>query len=272
MALFSLPASRHRREYRFFGLGAVLAAIPICATFPSDRLLIFVGIGAMGLVAGLFESIPESSDHIAAKVWRAGVVILAGVWLVLHVLIAPLLLPGRVLAPSQQDLFMARVSDSLSGDAAVTSQQLVIVNAPEMTSHYLLLRRASLGEPLPGRIRFLSTGVGEVLVGREDEYTLSLAWKDGLFAQPLDQIFRGSRFPFSVGDSFRLTGLTIEVRELTDDGRPARASYRFSVPLEDPGLRWLKWAGREYESFEPPSIGDTITLPPIDLFDAFKNE
>ena len=51
VTVLAMPLLRRSPVARFFGLGALLAAIPISATYPFDRLLIYVGIGALGLVA-----------------------------------------------------------------------------------------------------------------------------------------------------------------------------------------------------------------------------
>ena len=42
---------------KFWGLGMLLSVIPICTTFPSDRLLTFVGIGATPLLVRFFRYI-----------------------------------------------------------------------------------------------------------------------------------------------------------------------------------------------------------------------
>lgn len=50
VALFA-PLVRRDRLARFFAVGTLVAVVPVCSTFPADRLLWFVGIGGMGLVA-----------------------------------------------------------------------------------------------------------------------------------------------------------------------------------------------------------------------------
>lgn len=40
------PILRARPEARFFATGMLVAVIPICATVPHDRLLLYVGFGA----------------------------------------------------------------------------------------------------------------------------------------------------------------------------------------------------------------------------------
>ena len=49
------PLLRRDQRARFWAMGMVLAAIPVSATLPSDRLLTFVGIGAAGLLAQFWE-------------------------------------------------------------------------------------------------------------------------------------------------------------------------------------------------------------------------
>jgi hypothetical protein len=37
----------------------------------------------------------------------------------------------------------------------------------------------------------------------------------------------------------------------------------FDVDLEDPSLRWLQWKNGAYAPFEPPAVGNTVTLPSV---------
>jgi hypothetical protein len=120
---------------------------------------------------------------------------------------------------------------------------------------------------LPDYVRFLSISDNEIRVEREDAQTLSLQWSDGLFARPLDRFFRGLRHPFTVGDTFDLTGFRARVIRLTGDGRPSSVEYRFSVPLEDPTLRWVVWEGKGYRPFELPAVGETRVVPPVDMIE-----
>jgi len=50
--------------------------------------------------------------------------------------------------------------------------------------------------------------------------------------------------------------------------RAAEVRFRFSVPLEDSSLRWMTWEGRGYEPFVIPAVGETRTLPAINLIEA----
>jgi hypothetical protein len=268
--VLSWPTLKRSREARFFGLGTVLATIPICATYPFDRLLIFVGVGAMGLVALTLAHLFEHRDASWAR--RKAAYGLAGIWLCLHLILAPLLLPLRALYPSDLDAFMAKIDATLPKDEALRSRTLVVVNTPDFSlSFYLLMRRAALREPLPGFIRFLSITAGEITVEREDERTLILRFKEGLFAQPMERMFRGRRRPFEVGDTYPLTGFVARIAEITEDGRPVAVQFQFTVPLEDDSLRWVSWEGVGFEPFEPPRVGESVILAPVDIYAVYES-
>ncbi len=252
------PMLKRSAEARFFAFGAALAAIPICATYPFDRLLAFIGIGAMGLVAQFLSSWKDKSGSARA---------LFAVWVLIHVVFAPLFLPLRVNDTARMDAAMARASSSLPSDEAITTQYLVVLNAPEVgSSFYAIIRRASLGEPLPGHARFLSLSIDETRVERPDEHTLVISWPKGLYPRPLDRFFWSPSHPLHVGDTFAMTGFDVEVLQVTEDGRPKAARYRFAAPLEDERYRWMSWREGGYVPINPPGVGETMVLPPLNLF------
>jgi hypothetical protein len=251
---------------RFFGLGALLATVPICAAYPFDRLLIFVGIGAMALVAGFLGYLLEGDNKPQSRIWKWGAHSLGVVWMIVHVVIAPVLLPGRALLPTRLDRLMGEVGRTLPSDSAIGERTLVIANSPDIAfSFYVVVRKASHQEPIPAFVRILSITDAEVVIEREDEISLSMRWPQGLFARPVDRFLRGERFPFAVGDSFTLTGFVARVTEVTDDGRPAAARFEFEVPLGDESLVWVSWDGRGYAPLVLPRVGETIVLPPANL-------
>lgn len=57
MAAAALPALRSRRITKFWVAGMLLSVLPAATTFPSDRMLLFVGLGAMALIAQLLAAI-----------------------------------------------------------------------------------------------------------------------------------------------------------------------------------------------------------------------
>jgi len=84
----------------------------------------------------------------------------------------------------------------------------------------------------------------------------------GTLTGPLGRLFRGTAVPMHPGDRVVLTGLTVETIRLTADGRPQDVRFRFSKPLEDSSLRWVRWEKEGFVPMEPPPLGKTMTLAP----------
>ena len=105
----------------------------------------------------------------------------------------------------------------------------------------------------------------EIIVEREDERTLILRFEEGLFALPMERMFRGRRRPFEVGDTYPLTGFAARVLEGTEEGRPLVVQFQFAEPLEDDSLRWVSWGRGGFVPFALPRIGEKKVLPPVDI-------
>jgi hypothetical protein len=242
---------------RFWALGCALSVVPMCATWPNDRLLFFPGIGAMALVAALI-----SRGTGRAPSGRA----LAVVLVVIHAVLAPLLLPVRSL--SFRLLFggmQERAAATLPSDEAVTRQRLVVVNAPSFTAPVMgIALRGLSGGRVPRRSLVLSAGIGRVAVTRVDERTVELRPEGGFLTDPISIALRGPGFPYRAGERVTLTGLDVTVGAVTPDGRPLAARFRFDRALEDGALRWVVWGAGGFEPFALPAPGATVTVPAID--------
>ena len=64
----------------------------------------------------------------------------------------------------------------------------------------------------------------------------------------------------ALGEEVKLTGMTARVTALTDDGRPAVATFRFDVPLESGSLVWLCFTGQGFEPFVLPAVGQEMEI------------
>ena len=62
-------------------------------------------------------------------------------------------------------------------------------------------------------------------------------------------------------ETIDLTAVTIEITALTADGRPAEATFRFRIPLEDPSFRRLFVKDFRYLPFSVQGIGETVEVP-----------
>lgn len=254
---------------RFFATGMVLAAVPVASTFPSDRLLSFVGLGAMGLVAQLFAAALRRRDQLGTGRLRRGAALVVVAALVLvHVVMAPPLLLVR----SQSMVTIARMLDradaGIPSDPAVATRTVILVNPPvDAFAGYLHLMRQARGQVRPAHIYWLATGTAAVSVERVDERTLRVTPAHGFLRYEVDQMLRSPARRFAVGERIELSGLTIEIETVSADGRPATVLARFAGPLEDPRLVWRRW-DRATSSFAPyqlPAVGTRDTLPRADL-------
>ena len=257
LAMWSLL--RENRTARFWALGMLLSVIPVCATFDDDRLLIFPGIGAMGLLAMFI--LGEKTGR-----FRKPVVAVSGILVVIHLVLSPIALAGRCAVPH---LVLGRIFAHLELpqplDRTVEHQDIIVVNPPVnffMTSS--LLEMAGRDEPIPRHMRALTSSLLQpVGVRRTDANTIVVTPDWGYLCNINlgDTLFRTERHPLKKGDIVRLPNMTARILSLTRDGRPQTVAFRFSVPLEDPSLRWLQWKDGRSIPFTPPRVGQTVTLP-----------
>jgi hypothetical protein len=267
LAALFWPLLRTDRTARFFGSAMLLAVVPICATFSMDRLLTFVGIGAFGLTACFtaFAFSHETSARFGSG-YRVLAKFAAVSLLLLHLAVAPVALlyrSGNLFGPPEvAGSFYLR----MELPPEIVNQDLVVVNPPSPfhVSYDLIVAKLER-RPIPRRLRCLATGLTPISVRREDQRTLVIRPEGGFMPMVLSQLARNERHPMSVGEKVELTGMQVEVLELTAAGEPAAARFRFDVPLEHSSLRWLRWREGQFEEFVLPRVGEETTLAPPPL-------
>jgi hypothetical protein len=264
-----IPLIWRKRSIRFWTTAMLLSVLPICATFPSDRLLTFVGIGAMGIIAQFIHfAFTKAQGRPKLILWRIPALILAGIFILVHLIIAPLMLPVRVAYPMIPKKHASKLMLTEPLDESVINQDLIIVNPPIV---FLMLESPMIWEcnnqPMPRHIRNLTSSYYQpVEVYRPDAKTLIVRPTFGFYPWVLDSLFRNEDNPYSVGDRIELTDMTVEIRELTSKRNVAEAAFIFSVDLEDPSLRWLQHKDNAFIPFTPPAIGQKVILPGGKLF------
>ncbi len=74
---------------------------------------------------------------------------------------------------------------------------------------------------------------------------------------------RPDRSGRQVGQVVALSAVTIEVTEMTSDGRIAQAAFTFAHPLEDNRYVWLLWDEdtSTYERVQMPPVGESRVYP-----------
>jgi hypothetical protein len=284
VAKMLIPLLRQDRVARFWGLGMVLAVVPICAVgLPHGRLLILVGLGAMGLMAqficGLFKRSEWLPDRRAwLKSARALGVFLVG----LHAVLSPFLL---LFANTAFDGFFDPMVDMGPLPGVEQRDDVVVINMPSPGyAIFIPAFREIHRQAVPAHLRILAPGYAAVEVTRVDARTLVIRPEHGYLAPagvmalgdqgafPLVHSAYGYRYsdgffgsglnPMALGERVDLTGMSAEVTALAKDGRPAEARVQFAVPLDDPSLQWLQWDWKKgtYVSFTPPAVGETTLV------------
>jgi len=153
LAALVAPLWHRLPTFRFWALGAVLSLPPMCATFPMDRLLVFAGVGAMAVVARVFAEWREGGALALPRARHTFATIAVSLLVLLHLVLAPVLLPLRVLTVGLLVRMGERLEASIPTDESVRGKTLVILSSSaEMTTFPPWMQRRALGVRLaPGR-------------------------------------------------------------------------------------------------------------------------
>lgn len=260
LAWLFAPLLRQRAEARFWTLGMVLSLLPVCATFPMDRLVLAAGIGAFGLLACQVDQLGWLSPESAALVprtrrWAFKLLLVANAALL------PLL-PLRMLAFQQLSGRVDEDARRLPGDRAVPQQTFVFLNGVETAYVYTPLVRKAEGLRAPRRTALLAPLLARLELRRPDRQTLVIRADGGYFVHPGERLFWGPQRPFAQGEQVSTVDHQVRVTRITDDGRPLEVSFRFKVPLEHRSLRWFYARAGHMVPFTPPAVGQAVTVQP----------
>ena len=271
------PLLRHDRLARFWLTAMLLATLPICATLPMNRNLLFVAIGAFGLMAQFIGSLWAKEQWLPKiPLWRVSAWVVCIYFLLAHVLFA---VAGRVTTQQMVKFSRKEFESTMKvGELhGVENQDLIIVNAPNPFSlFYLPTFRAHNQQSLPRTIRTLAPGFRPIEVIRTGEKTVLLRAKSGnlmscrrghdfhfvYLYRTFNNGFRDDRSPMHAGDKVVLPPLTVEVVDVDSNNLPTEVLFTFVVPLDDPSLRWLMWDWDEecYRPFIVSAVGQKSEL------------
>lgn len=250
-AAVAWPALREDARARFWALGALLAAIPVCATQPHTRLMLVAGLGVAGVLARSLARVVEGAPaHRAARG-------LLFAWLALFVVVAP----GRLAFEAWSVALVGRpaalAAASVPEEAAGRTLVVLAVPDPMFMCGQLPLTLASLDRPRPARLRCVAAAERRALVAREDERTLVVRVPDGLLSAYFIPLLRDPSDPIEEGWTLSLSDVTYSIAERDAEGRPLALRMRFATPLEDASRVFVAWSPRErrFAIFEPPAVG-----------------
>ncbi len=261
---------RQDRTCLFFATGMLFSLLPVCATWPSDRLLLFSSFGAFGLIATFLSralAVEKPGPRFSARA-------AFGLLVLIHVVFAPLLLPFRAHTVGQS------IHEYSENGARTfprnTGSMQIILNAPDPLVAGMIAGAVQYytdPKPLSLRLRQLSAvAEGEGTVERIDDHTLSLTATKAFFHDPFSQIFRSPSIPFHVGDVVTVKGMRVEIMEVDAEGLPQRIQFRFDARLDDPSLVWITWEHHGFVPFKLPGQGEKVTFPPASLGEALMGK
>ena len=160
VAVLFIPLVVRDRVARFWGLGVLLSLIPIGAVGPENRLLGFVGLGSMALLAQMTQALFAGTLCAAPRVWKVFAWTATLLLLLIHLVAAPLLGIVRLDYQADASSRMKRAMASVPGDPRIASQDLVLINPPDQI--YLVGAIWAVNRldhrPMPRHMRALSTG------------------------------------------------------------------------------------------------------------------
>jgi hypothetical protein len=272
-----IPLLRKDQVARFWFAGTLLSIVPICAIIPMSRNLLFVGIGAFGLVAQFVGGMLSKQSWIpSSRSWRAVAWIIC-IFLVLAHL--PVAAARRVTAPFTSSAITDEIMSTMQLDLPPESekQDIVVVNAPyPIGFQYIPFLKAYEKEPLPRTIRLLAPGFGPLQISRTDNKTVVLRAQLGNLLSHQEGDFlhlvyfyryigavRDAGQPMQAGYRIELPRMCVNVLEVDDNGLPTAAKFTFEDSLDNTSLRWLMWDWDKdrYIPFDVPTIGEEIYVP-----------
>ncbi len=261
LAAIVWPLVRRDRTAAFFALGTLAALVPAVSTHPNNRLLFFVGLGAMGLLSQLWHALIGNAAWLpTSSTYRTLASTLCAGLVGFHLVISPLLLPLTSMSVALTRPARAAADEIL---LRAGGRDVIVLTAPDYYYTKLVRPIAALEDrPAPRRLRVLSFGAVPVIAQRIDRRTLELRYEGGLLREPLLELYRSQRNPLRLGERIELEGLTIEVTALTDDGHVAAVRCAFDQDLDAPQLRFLAWDGHRLAPFAVPHVGAGARLPP----------
>jgi riboflavin transporter FmnP len=286
LALTVYPVLKTHRTSAFWAIGLLGAVIPLVSGIPQSRNLGLVSLGVMGLAGQLLVDVATAKKAGPLTSFQRIVLKIAvPILLILVLVVSPLLVISNPTTTRTSAEAQASAADFGSAPE-LAEQHLTVINPPGAMSFMAgLLQRLFTDEPFPISITYLSSGFAPVQIERVDTRSILVTPDGGYTPLPgpivddktgmatpvgLENVYRAldgfhynPRNPMRAGQTVALNEVTVEVTEMTGDGRIAQAAFTFAHPLEDSRYVWLLWdaATSTYERVQMPPVGETRVYP-----------
>jgi hypothetical protein len=254
--LFVELDTANRRWFWIFGIGSLLALVPVMAVSPTPRVLGASMLGVAPLVAMLlnnawFVSEPGRSERgILAQISSLATILLAFAHLV-HAPGASWLSAGRL---RDHAFEFVQHAESLRERLVPPPNPDIIVIRAVINSFYMPFVIDPKGS-LPAHWRILSQ-TSHALVVRTGPRTLEITVRpdDRIYASGPDHLFRQDASTMRVGDVAKLPGVRITILAVGSAG-PRVIRYEFDRDLDSPTLTWLAENADGFVIEKPLGIG-----------------
>jgi len=271
------PLLVKNRVAKFWFTAMLLSVLPICATLPMNRNLLFVAIGAFALIAQFAKGLRTKEIWLPeSRLWHALAQVMCITLLFIHIILSG---TGRIFQPRVIQAVQNQLKSTMQIGPLIGSenQDIVVVNAPSpFNSFYIPPFRAHYNESIPQAIRVLSPGFAPIEIIRINERALQVRTKyvnllscgkrPGSplihFYEHLNGSFRNRSLPLNPGEKIVLPRLTVEIIDVDEKGMPTTVLFEFTVSLDHSTIRWLQfnWENGTYCPFRVPEIGQTCEI------------
>lgn len=251
------PLIRKDRIAQFWALVMFLSLLPICAVRPGSRNLLFVGLGAMGLLSQWICWMIHTGWSLPPRPWRIVARVMLLIFILSHGLLRPILLPKASRVVALIDEQSKKAGAYLPPPSETETRKFILINNPSfLFGAGVMGQRMREGQFAP--FLLMSAGNHTLTYERKDLYILEVQSENGSLTD-LDSHLLGKEYAMQPGQMVRVGDVIIVVLEVSND-LPSRAQFRFKLPLEDPNLLWFRWENDAYVPFTLPDIGETVTI------------
>ena len=253
-----------QKHVQFWAIGMLISALPVCAPAPSDRFLMYIGVGASGMLGAFFQYWYDSKKNgeLIGKMRT----FIGGTMIAFHIVITGLMFPLIVYVTQISGDAIRASASSIPDHFDIKDKKLVLFNSPAWLTTYLYTIWYHDKESLPAKIWPMTTDNtisrgNEGHLKRLNNHEIEVTLKDG-FMTFYDKIYRDYKaHTLNVGDTVELSGVSIRIAELTEDLRPKVVVIKFEEALDDPELIWLIYnSDKQFVQLELPSLGQSIEL------------
>lgn len=237
----------------------VLALVPACGTNGEDRLLVLPGVAAFGLLALWARHAARPNPSLALRA-------AAGVGVLVHLIVAPLLLPVRsYVVASMLGGLVERGSASVPPESTGPAGELIVLSAPDgLLPTSMFLQRYFQGKPLRFGRLLITSPVTPATLRRLSDSVFEIHCEGGMMNDPFLGALRPA--PFVAGERVATRGVTYEVLAVRDAGYPTAIRFSFAEgALSDGSRRFLAWRDHAFVEVTLPPVGGSLELPAIDF-------